>query len=120
MADPVLLAIDERGVATITLNRPERLNAINMVMRDLLWEYLQACRDHPDVRAVCFRGEGRAFSAGADISEFGTAPSLWESRRAVARDRAHARRRDDVLYRGGRPVRAVGDWLSIWLTPQDS
>ena len=82
MADLVLFAIDERGVATITLNRPERLNAINMVMRDLLWEYLQACRDHPDVRAVCFRGEGRAFSAGADIAEFGTAPSLWESRRA--------------------------------------
>lgn len=82
MADPVLFGIDERGVATITLNRPERLNAINMAMRDLLWEYLQACRDHPDVRAICFRGEGRAFSAGADISEFGTAPSLWESRRA--------------------------------------
>ena len=69
-------------MATITLNRPERLNAINMAMRDLLWEYLQACRDHPDVRAVCFRGEGRAFSAGADISEFGTAPSLMEARRA--------------------------------------
>ena len=82
MADPVLFAIDDRGVATITLNRPERLNAINMAMRDLLWEYLQACRDHPDVRAVCFRGEGRAFSAGADISEFGTAPSLMEARRA--------------------------------------
>ena len=82
MADPILFEIDTRGVATITLNRPERLNAINLVMRDLLWEYLQACRDHPDVRAVCFRGEGRAFSAGADISEFGTAPGLWESRRA--------------------------------------
>ena len=82
MTDPVLFAIDDRGVATITLNRPERLNAINMAMRDLLWEYLQACRDHPDVRAVCFRGEGRAFSAGADISEFGTAPSLLEARRA--------------------------------------
>ena len=82
MAEPVLFDIDDRGVATMTLNRPERLNAINMAMRDLLWEYLQACRDHPDVRAVCFRGEGRSFSAGADISEFGTAPSLWESRRA--------------------------------------
>ena len=82
MADAVLFEIDERGVATITLNRPERLNAINMAMRDLLWEYLQACRDHPDVRAICFRGEGASFSAGADISEFGTAPSLWESRRA--------------------------------------
>ena len=82
MADEVLFAIDERGVATITLNRPRRLNAINLAMRDLLWDYLRACRDHPDVRAVRFRGEGRAFCAGADISEFGTAPSLWESRRA--------------------------------------
>ena len=82
MAEPVLFDIDGRGVATITLNRPERLNAINMAMRDLLWEYLLACRDHPDVRAIVFRGEGRAFSAGADISEFGTAPSLWESRLA--------------------------------------
>ncbi len=82
MAELVLFDIDDRGVATITLNRPERLNAINMAMRDLLWEYLQACQDHPDVRAICFRGEGRSFSAGADISEFGTAPSLWESRRA--------------------------------------
>ena len=66
----------------ITLNRPDRLNAINLAMRDLLWEYLRACRDHPDVRAVLFRGEGRAFSAGADISEFGTTPGLIESRRA--------------------------------------
>ncbi len=80
--EPVLFAIDERGVATITLNRPERLNAINMEMRDLLWTYLLACRDTPDIRVIVFRGEGRAFSAGADISEFGTAPSVIASRRA--------------------------------------
>lgn len=78
----VLFDIDSRGVATITLNRPERLNAINMAMRDLLWTYLEACRDTPDVRLIVFRGEGRAFSSGAEISEFGTAPSLMESRRA--------------------------------------
>lgn len=82
MQDPVLLDIDARGVATITLNRPERLNAINMAMRDLLWTYLQACRDHPDVRLILFKGAGPAFSAGADISEFGTAPSVMEARRA--------------------------------------
>ena len=45
----VLFDVDARGVATITLNRPERLNAINMEMRDLLWEYLEACRDMPEV-----------------------------------------------------------------------
>ena len=82
MADPVLFNVDSRGLATITLNRPARLNAIDLEMRDLLWTYLEACRDIPDVRVILFRGEGRAFSAGADISEFGTAPSLIEARRA--------------------------------------
>ncbi|MCK9517739.1 MAG: enoyl-CoA hydratase/isomerase family protein [Dehalococcoidia bacterium] len=82
MPEPVLFDIDARGVATITLNRPNRLNAINMAMRDLLWTYLEACRDTPDVRLILFRGEGAAFSAGADISEFGTAPSVIDSRRA--------------------------------------
>ena len=76
------LTLDDRGVATVTLNRPERLNAIDLEMRDLLWEHLRACADIPDVRVIVFRGEGRAFSAGADISEFGTAPSVLEARRA--------------------------------------
>lgn len=80
--DLVLLDIDSRGVATITLNRPERLNAINMEMRDLLWQHLGACRDIPEVQVIVFKGEGRCFSAGADISEFGTAPSVMAARQA--------------------------------------
>jgi enoyl-CoA hydratase/carnithine racemase len=78
----VTFTLDDRGVATITLNRPDRLNAINMAMRDLLWDYLRAIDQIEEARVVVFRGEGRAFSAGADISEFGTAPSVMESRRA--------------------------------------
>lgn len=80
--EPVRFEIDERGLATITLARPERLNAINLEMRDLLWTYLEACRDTPGVRVILFRGIGRCFSAGADITEFGTAPSIMEARRA--------------------------------------
>ncbi len=71
------------GIAWVTLNRPEVLNAINMQMRDELWEISHAVADDPDVKVVIFKGAGeRAFSAGADISEFGTAPSFVESRRA--------------------------------------
>jgi enoyl-CoA hydratase/carnithine racemase len=73
--DPVLFEIDGRGVATITLNRPERLNAMNMAVRDLLWTYLEACRDTPGVRVIVFRGE--ACGAGV-VAEFGTAPSIIE------------------------------------------
>jgi enoyl-CoA hydratase/carnithine racemase len=71
------------GLAWVTLNRPAVLNAINMQMRDELWDLMHAVRDDPDVRVVIFKGAGeRAFSAGADISEFGTAPSYVEARRA--------------------------------------
>ena len=70
------------GVARLTLDRPEVLNAVNLRMRDELWSALEAFRDDPDARALIVRGEGRAFCAGADISEFGTAPSYVEARRA--------------------------------------
>ena len=71
------------GVAWVTLNRPETLNAVNLQMRDELWEVLHAVREDPEVAVAIFKGAGeRAFSAGADITEFGTAPSVAEARRA--------------------------------------
>ncbi len=80
---PVLYEKAANGVAWITLNRPGVLNAMNMEVRDLLWSFMQAVQDDPDVRVVVIEGAGdRAFSAGADISEFGTAPSYVEARRA--------------------------------------
>lgn len=79
-----LVLYEKRGaVAWLTLNRPAALNAINLAMRDELWLLLEAVRDDPDVHAVVLRGAGeRAFCAGADVKEFGTAPSLVEARRA--------------------------------------
>ena len=68
------------GVGRISLNRPRVLNAYNMEMRDDLYQVLEAVRDDPEVRVAILQGEGRAFCAGADLTEFGTAPSL-----AVAR-----------------------------------
>lgn len=82
MPDNIIFEKDN-GLAWVTLNRPEVLNAINMRMRDELWDVMHAVRDDPQVRAVIVKGAGeRAFSAGADISEFGTAPSFVEARRA--------------------------------------
>ena len=63
-------------VAEIALNRPRVLNAYNMQMRDDMSQALEAVQDDPDVRCVLLRGEGdRAFCTGADLTEFGTAPS---------------------------------------------
>lgn len=73
----------EGDIAWVTLDRPERLNAVSMAMRDALWSILTALRDDPTVRCAVFSGAGeRAFSAGADITEFGSAPSLMDARAA--------------------------------------
>jgi enoyl-CoA hydratase/3-hydroxypropionyl-coenzyme A dehydratase len=70
-------------IAWITLDRPERLNALHLAMRDQLWGALTLLRDDPSVRVAVFAGAGdRAFSAGADVTEFGTAPSLMAARGA--------------------------------------
>lgn len=70
------------GVALVTLNRPEALNAYNLRMRDDLYEVLRAIRDDDEVRVGILRGAGRkAFCAGADLSEFLTAPPPVEARR---------------------------------------
>lgn len=75
------------AVAWVTLSRPDVLNAYNIKMRDELYEVLAAIRDDSEVRAVVFRGAGRAFCAGADLTEFGTAPSPTAARRIrFARD----------------------------------
>lgn len=75
------------AVALVTLNRPQVLNSYNMKMRDELHEVLSAVRDDPDVRVMVLRGAGRAFCAGADLTEFGTAPSPTAARRIrFARD----------------------------------
>ncbi|MEW6143301.1 MAG: enoyl-CoA hydratase/isomerase family protein [Chloroflexota bacterium] len=69
-----------QDIAYITLNRPRVLNAYSIQMRDDLWEALTAIKDDPEIRAVILKGAGRAFCAGADLTEFLTAPSPTTAR----------------------------------------
>ncbi len=72
----VIIYQKQDGIGYVTLNRPERLNAYNIQMRDELYQVLGAVKDDPDVKVVILKGAGeRAFCAGADLSEFLTAPS---------------------------------------------
>lgn len=64
------------NIAYVTLNRPHVLNVYNIQMRNDLYQVLSAIKDDPEVRVAIFKGAGeKAFCAGADLSEFLTAPS---------------------------------------------
>ena len=64
----VLWAIDDRGVATVTLNRPEVNNAYNGDMISGLHEAMDLLGAKPDLRVVVLNGNGRHFQAGADLA----------------------------------------------------
>ena len=66
---PSLLVSMEAGVLTLTLNRPEKLNAFNPEMHQALREGLERAADDAAVRAVVLTGAGRGFCAGQDLSE---------------------------------------------------
>jgi enoyl-CoA hydratase/carnithine racemase len=84
---PTVLYATHDGVATITLNRPERLNAYDVAMRDGLAEALAAAADDSEVRVAVLRGAGPCFCTGGDLREFGSAPSPLVARAArFARD----------------------------------
>lgn len=63
----LLLHIDD-GIACLTINRPERLNALTAEMLDTLQLRCREIERTPDVHVVILRGEGRAFCAGGDIN----------------------------------------------------
>jgi len=67
MAEPEVLYEIKEGIAYITLNRPEKLNAINPEMRELLWDAFQDVKNNPEVRCAIVTGKGRAFSTGHDL-----------------------------------------------------
>ncbi|HEX5477072.1 MAG TPA: 2-(1,2-epoxy-1,2-dihydrophenyl)acetyl-CoA isomerase PaaG [Burkholderiales bacterium] len=71
---PSILVSQDAGVLSITLNRPEKLNAFNPQMHAELRSALERAADEPAVRALLVTGAGRAFCAGQDLSERDVSP----------------------------------------------
>lgn len=75
MSDQLKFVID-RGVATITLDRPEKLNAFTDEMLTDWVDALEQCRTDPEVRVIVITGTGRAFTTGGDIGGFDASAAL--------------------------------------------
>jgi enoyl-CoA hydratase/carnithine racemase len=74
-----ILLVERLGeVERVTLNRPERLNALNQPLAEALLAYFEGLRRKREPRVVILRGAGRAFSAGADLKAFGTPEALQD------------------------------------------
>jgi enoyl-CoA hydratase/carnithine racemase len=72
-----ILQVEDIGaIRRLTLNRPERLNALNQPMADTLLAQFEGLRRNEDVRVVLIRGAGRAFCSGADLKAGGQPDAL--------------------------------------------
>jgi enoyl-CoA hydratase/carnithine racemase len=80
MTDEVLFAVDGH-VATLTLNRPQKLNAVTPEMADAIVTHVGRCNDDAAVRCVILTGAGaKAFCAGSDIAELDRYATAWDFR----------------------------------------
>jgi 2-(1,2-epoxy-1,2-dihydrophenyl)acetyl-CoA isomerase len=101
-AEPIILVEDDGVVRVITLNRPQRLNAIDLALRVRLAEAIEAAMADDAVRVLILTGAGGAFCSGGDISTMTRLPEHEARPRAEA-----AQRVIRALWNGDKPVIAA-------------
>ncbi len=123
MSESVVLATRAGAVVTLTLNRPEKLNAFNDDMARELLAALDAAADDPGVRALVLCGAGRSFSSGQDLEAFVRMQRGESGRVSIAEHLRHGYNRLVMRIRTiGKPVVAsvggmtAGVGLSIALS----
>lgn len=91
MPEPVLLVEKKAGIATLTLNRPDKLNALSYELRRALTDTLEDIHTDKDIGVVILTGAGRAFCAGLDNrTHQGPPADELEKRRAVVQNRGRS------------------------------
>ena len=108
MSNDMVLQKLEGGLLTITMNRPERKNALNPDMVRGLVEAARRAADDPEVRAVLFKGAGGSFCVGGDVKSMaeGRAPLPFEQKLANLRRGMEVSR---ILHQMPKPVVAQLD-----------
>lgn len=103
----ITLAVSDR-VATITVNRPEKLNALNAATIGELEMAIDECRTREDIGAVILTGAGKGFIAGADISELANQSPIDAKSRALRGQRVFAK-----FERSPKPVIAAVNGFAL-------
>jgi enoyl-CoA hydratase len=101
MAPELVLYEAARGVATITFNRPEKLNALSFAMRETWTRMLEEAERDPDVHVVVLKGNGPAFSVGVDLADVMTAA------------------RDSTALGGRLDAMQIAEQARLWSVPWD-
>ena len=83
---------DRDGVAIVTLNRPDKLNAINKAMQSVIFGAVDDLRERRDLRALLIQARGRFFTAGIDVSETSLTDSGDDDERSASEVRRDYRR----------------------------
>lgn len=90
MSEPLVLRDGpHEGVVTLTLNRPDRKNALSIALRDEMSAHLDVLRDEPATRVVVLTGAGDTFSSGFDLKEFTSDDPEVQAKLWPSSDRFH-------------------------------
>ncbi|SNQ47300.1 Enoyl-CoA hydratase [Frankia canadensis] len=100
------------GVAVVTLNRPEHMNAFDAALHDEFPRLMGSLDDDPTLRAIVLTGAGRAFSAGGNTDDFARFATDFQARRRAMRD---ARRVVDAMLGISIPVVAAVNGPAVGL-----
>jgi len=105
MTEPVLLVAKQDGVATVTLNRPAKMNALSRELRVALTRTFESLQQDESVGVVILTGAGRAFCAGIDLKELGGEAASGGSAAEAAR--GDERSDTEIAVVDGEIVRAM-------------
>jgi enoyl-CoA hydratase/carnithine racemase len=103
----LLTGRDDQGAAVLTLNRPEKKNALSIALREVANVLLDRLADDPAVKALVITGSGGSFSAGFDLQEFTDQDPDHQKRLWASSDRFH-----EAVYRFPVPTIAAVDGVA--------
>ena len=120
MGDNLILIEKSQGIATVTMNRPDALNALSGALRQAIAETFDQLREDAATEVIILTGAGRAFTVGLDLKELGGEVASTKNDAITDRDLGEAVANADLVAYVPRapPVVSAGMASSVAGTPE--